>query len=97
MPFAINQHEFEYPTNIKDTYKLKEKSGVYVILNASLTQVVYVGESSNVKSRVENHHRESCWKKREGTQIAVCYVGEKERKRIEGEIRETENPPCNLV
>ncbi len=92
MSINISGYEFDGP--FEDTSKLKDQSGVYVILTSDNT-VVDVGESGEVKTRVQNHDRQACWNNNGGTRVAVLYVdGESARKKIADEVRDQYNPPC---
>lgn len=78
---------------------LYEEPGVYVILcktNESYT-VLDVGESENIKERVQNHERKDCWKRHCSGNITYAEIKEPDedkRRAIEKTIREKINPPC---
>ncbi|MBE0428219.1 MAG: GIY-YIG nuclease family protein [Nitrospirae bacterium] len=98
MPIEISEYQFAGPyTSISD---LQRKAGVYVILcrrTDGKYYVIDVGQAINVKERIENHNRKSCWTRNcDGTlSVAVFYTQyESERTRIEKIIRNTYNPPC---
>ncbi len=60
------------------TNQLLDKSGIYAIidnLNNKLS-LIDVGESAQVKTRIENHDRKTCWNgKKQGTlECAVLYT-----------------------
>lgn len=93
--------DYEFEGYYKDTNSLQDKSGVYVILCYRNNEyyVTDVGESGEVKTRVENHDRADCWKKNcSGSRVyAVKYTPnakQEERKIIEKNIREKYDPPC---
>ncbi len=86
-----------------DTGSLKKRSGVYAVLSRAKNNdkwtVLDVGESHDVKTRVENHERAPCWKRNNKGAIgyAPYYTPNKqqaERVKIEQEIRAEYNPPC---
>lgn len=86
-----------------DTHSLLDASGVYIILTRqkanSQWTVVDIGESGEVKTRVENHDREPCWESHnQGTlAVAVIYKPNQQqagRKLIEQELRTQFNPLC---
>lgn len=86
-----------------NTAYLQDKSGVYVIIDDRSGSLIIVdaGESANIKSRIDNHERESCWaKNRIGTlKVAVLYtpgLHQTSRMHIEQEIREQFNPTCGV-
>lgn len=101
MSITIGNYDFSGP--FKSTSSLEDKGGIYAILTPSTAnnyKVLDVGESGNVKSRVENHDRKSCWERNAnsgGLSYAVYYtpgMTESERQKIEHEIREKSKPTC---
>lgn len=100
MAITIGRYEFEGP--YISTGSLEDRAGVYVILckgEGDKYSVVDVGESSEVKTRIENHDRTDCWKENcTGTlAYAVLYtpdIPEEGRRLIEQEIRTQYRPPC---
>lgn len=101
LSIKIGDYTFEGPyDSIAD---LEDKSGIYAILCKNTDNkynVVDIGESSKVKTRVGTHDRKECWSKYcSNTNIycAVYYTPYKEqpgRKEIEQELRNTFDPPC---
>jgi len=69
MSISICGNNFEGPYTSTDY--LKRSAGVYVVLDKRSDgkwHVIDVGESTEVRDRVENHDRSSCWNRnREGT------------------------------
>ena len=99
MAITIGNYVFNGPYS--STSSLEDRSGVYVILDKRSDgyYVIDIGESSKVKTRVENHERTDCWKRiKKVTQyFAVNYTPNKQqegRKEIEQELRQQYNPPC---
>lgn len=104
MPITVEgcsgaKYTFEGP--YRNTSSLEDKSGVYIILctNGKENNPIDVGESANVKTRVENHDREECWEENcDHTQkYAVLYTPNKQqagRKEIEEDIRCNYSFPC---
>ena len=98
MSITIGKYSFEGP--FTDTASLKNQSGVYVVLcqsgQSNHSKVVDVGESGDVRNRVENHDRKDCWRRNcTGTlAFAVYYCDAASRIRIESELRKQYNPPC---
>ncbi len=100
MSITIAGYSFDGP--YASTDKLEDKSGVYAILDYKDNKyyLIDVGESSEVKSRVENHDRKSCWNKNITGQfrVAVHYTPNKQqagRKEIEQAIRDSyDGIPC---
>ena len=80
---------------------LQDRSGVYAIIDeqGDKNYLVDVGESKNVRTRVETHDRKSCWSNRiKGRfKVAVLYTPNKQqagRMEIEQEIRNEFDMPC---
>lgn len=99
MSITIGRYIFEGPYT--NAGSLQDKSGVYAILchigrNYNL---VDVGESATVKSRVEGHDRKDCWQRNCNStlEVAVLYSPNAQqpgRMAIEQEIRDQYKPPC---
>lgn len=99
MSIKIGNYTFEGPYTKVES--LQDKSGVYVILchNSQNYNVVDVGESATIKSRIENHDRKDCWKKNCSStlEVAVLYTPNMQqagRMGIEQELRDQYKPPC---
>ena len=91
----IGNYNFEGP--YRDTEKLKDRSGVYAILcpqSQKTRKVIDIGESAQVKTRVQNHDREDCWQRhcRDRWLVAVYYTTDRED--IEKALRQKYQPPC---
>lgn len=102
MSIKIGGYDFEGP--FTDTSKLRSEQGVYSILDHRPDGkyiVVDVGESEDVRSRIENHDRSDCWNRnRQGTlTVAVLYTpgrsGDR-RRAIESALREQYSPACGV-
>ncbi len=99
----ILDYEFEGP--YPSTGSLKDRSGVYAVLGNSGNggySLIDVGESHEVKSRVENHDRKPCWSHHSKGKlyIAVHYTpgaAQQGRMVIEQKIRRRFNPPCGKM
>ena len=99
MAITIGRYTFDGPyTDIGD---LMDRSGVYAIHDWRTTgyHLVDVGESAQVRTRVENHDRKLCWNgNRQGTlTVSALYTPNLQqagRMFIEQEIRKQFNPPC---
>lgn len=99
MSLNVGNYSFEGPYT--STNSLQDRSGVYAIVCHSNGNynLVDVGESANVRSRVEDHDRKSCWTKNCNStlMVAVHYtpnLQQSGRRKIEQEIRDQYNPPC---
>jgi hypothetical protein len=96
----IGEHDFDGP--FESTDSIEDKSGVYAVLHKKEGKryLLDVGESSEMKKRLENHDRKECWKKNSKGAIieySVYYtpkLDEKARKEIEAKIRTRYSPPC---
>jgi hypothetical protein len=87
-----------------DAENLRNQGGVYVIWckSGENWSVLDVGESGEVKDRAMNHGRRDCWTRHcRGTiyYSATYTLGltQDQRRQIERQIRQQENPPCGEV
>jgi hypothetical protein len=101
MGINIGRYNFSGPFGSTDV--LEDRSGIYAILTGGNPQyhVIDIGESANVKSRIEGHDRKDCWRRNAaGTvKVAVLYTpnGQQSgRIAIEQELRSQFNPVCGL-
>jgi len=99
MTIKIGDYTFNGP--YEDPSKLSSKSGVYAIHceKDSKYFLIDVGESGDVKDRVEKHDRKDCWKKECSTTLTYSEyltpnLQQAGRKKIEQAIRAKFNPPC---
>ena len=95
MHISVTADGFSYP--FEDIYE--NKSGVYVVATRTDSiawKILYVGESENVKNRLQNHEQEPCWvlNKRRELRIFVYYCDFMERKNLETMIKIKHNPVC---
>jgi len=101
MPIQIAGYQADGPFG--NTQPLEHQSGVYVILGRndqySNWSVVDVGESQNVRDRVENHDRKPCWRGQGYAEfgVAAIYADHANRMVIERQLRTQFNPPCGLI
>jgi hypothetical protein len=97
---TIANYRFEGP--YKTTTSLRDSAGIYVILDYRLNRKWYlldVGESAKIKTRIENHERQLCWKRnRQGNiGVAILYTprwSADQRRSLESKIRREYQPPC---
>jgi hypothetical protein len=99
MGILIGRYNFAGPYG--SVSGLEDRSGVYVILadNGSGYNVVDVGESATVKSRVETHDRAECWRLHATGRLSVAALytpglQQASRCAIERELRQQYDPPC---
>ena len=99
MSFESWGYEFDGAYSSPD--HLQPTAGVYVIWcgDGDSWTVLDVGESDNVRDRVSDHDRADCWA--EHCTGIIYYsatytpdLDEDERRAIEQEIRDSEDPPC---
>ena len=97
MTIRIGGYTFRGPH--RNSRPLLHSSGVYVILGGDGTAewtVLDVGESADVRKRVDNHERTQNWRACNHlmTAFAILYVPAPDRMYIEQELRAQYNPPC---
>jgi hypothetical protein len=80
---------------------LDDKPGLYAIfcINYGKNLLIDIGESKNIKTRIEDHERSSCWRRNCASALgyAALYTPKlkgKGRQKIEQEIRDEHNPIC---
>ena len=99
---TIGRYRFEGPIYNKGS--LKSAPGVYSVLDDRGGQkftVLDVGESEQIRTRIENHEREDCWlRNRLGR---ICYAAlympgstKRQRMEIEEELRRRLEPACGV-
>lgn len=84
------------------------QSGIYCVYactynqsedTVTLRELVYIGESENVRDRLTNHERLPDWKKRLKAGETLCYsvatVSRSDRNRAEAAVIFHHKPPCN--
>lgn len=98
MGINIGNHAFDGP--FINTSGLMPRSGVYSILGRDseidLWTVIDIGESGDVRNRVECHDRKPCWlgHSYRNLSVAALYCDEVARMQIERDLRTRYNPPC---
>ncbi len=102
MSIEIGNYSFEgYYSS--PTY-LEDEPGLYAVFCRIYEKdvLIDVGESENVKSRVQNNERSNCWTRNCPSALgyAVLYtpdLDEKGRMQTEEEIRDQYNPVCGRM
>ena len=93
----IKGYEFEGPHDFANA-NFNEVSVIYAIVEQN--KLIYVGITNNLKERMSGHHKEDCWR-RNISSTSTLYVlienSEITRQRIEKEIRNSFDTPCNEV
>jgi hypothetical protein len=101
MSIQLSGYKFAGP--FRSASSLEDRNGVYAILaptDSTHYKVIDVGESATVKTRVESHDREPCWRQHAnngGLRYAVHYtfgLQQAGRRAIEQKIRKQYHPPC---
>jgi hypothetical protein len=85
-----------------DFESIRDVGGIYVIVCPTplQTQIVDIGESGQLKTRLDNHERRDCWYRNcnpDRLQVYVFYtpgMSEEHRMEIEADLRSHWNPPC---
>ena len=84
------------------------RSGIYLVYvckynelqkEVKLNELTYIGESDNVRDRIENHEKWPEWRRRvpEGSEICFSFAGvsSPDRERAEAALIYYHKPPCN--
>ena len=102
MSIQIGNYTFEGPIGTPESLR-NNNSGVYAVLPRRLSTeqytVIDIGESGGIRDRVVNHDR-SAERARanqgNGIYFAACYCNERDRGRIESELRTAYRPVCGV-
>ena len=97
MGITIGSYSFDGP--FSSFADLQRRSGVYAILGPNGSggrKIVDIGESGDLRTRVESHDREDCWNRQTSRNwsVAAYYCDEPTRMRIETALRKQYDPPC---
>lgn len=102
MSITLAGYSFDGPYSSESS--LRNAAGVYAVLDkrGDSYGVLDVGESGDVKDRVEAHDRRRCWERnaRGSIRYAARYtpgVDAAGRRKIESAIRVKYSPPCGDV
>jgi predicted GIY-YIG superfamily endonuclease len=100
----IGNYNFDGPWSLSRT-DLIDRAAVYVILcsrSDGKYDVVYVGETGQVGTRLSNHERATCWNRNCSGSLYVAIFwtpsdrySADDRRAIEKKLRDQYNPPCN--
>jgi hypothetical protein len=95
----IGDYRFSGP--FTGTSMIENSSGLYAILDntGSSYEVIDIGETATLKTRIEGHERQPCWQSNKDGRLvlAVLYTPHKQsstRTDIEDNLRQQYNPPC---
>ena len=96
----IKDGHYEFDGPHTNTGALLRRSGVYVISTVvnGLHKVVDVGESHDIKHRIDSHDRKESWQQHisDTLYVSAIYCSEAERMLVESAIRQFHNPPCGV-
>lgn len=97
MGITIGNYSFDGP--FSSSSSLQSRSGVYAILGrngAGGWKVVDIGESGDLRNRIDGHDREACWNRQTSSSwsVAAYYCDEPTRMRVESALRSQYDPPC---
>lgn len=98
MPITLGQYNFDGP--FTSTNQVLNRSGVYAMLTRSNSlqsyTVIDIGESGDLRSRLDNHDRSACWTRNDLGQlsVAVLYCDERTRMAVETALRAHYRPVC---
>ena len=100
MSVTVSGYVFSDP--VFKTTDLEHRQGIYLIVDCRQDGSMHcldVGESGDVRTRIEQHDRKACWRRHAlgDIGVSVSYTPgytTAERQKIEGYIRAAMNPPC---
>lgn len=98
MPIQVGVYLFDGP--YPGSSHFAPQSGVYAILGRHQAgapwKVLDIGESQDVRGRIDSHDRRSQWQRQCMPELAcaACYCAEPSLMRIEQQLRAQFNPPC---
>jgi hypothetical protein len=92
---------YDFDGAYTDPTDLRSQAGVYVVWcqTREIWKVLDVGESEDVKARLSNHERATCWRSHcsHTLRYSATYtpgLSTDGRRKIEASIRQSEKPPC---
>lgn len=101
MSIKLGKHSFNGP--FASDVKIRDKSGVYAIVCNVGNEyfLVDVGESSRLRTRIENHDKKDCWTKNCKGQLLIYahytpFSKRHARIHIEQELSELYHPDCKM-
>ena len=98
---AIKLGKYSFTGPIASIDKVKDKSGIYAIICKVDREyfLIDVGESSKLRTRIENHDKKDCWTKNCNGKLTIyvhytTFLNQKGRILIEQALRELFHPDC---
>ncbi len=98
---AIKLGKYSFTGPIASIDKVKDKSGIYAIICKVYREyfLIDIGESSKLRTRIENHDKKDCWTKNCNGKLTIyvhytLFLKEPGRILIEQALRELFHPDC---
>jgi hypothetical protein len=98
---AIKLGKYSFTGPVASIDKIKDRSGVFAIVCKVDSEffLIDVGESSKLRTRIENHDKKDCWTKNCNGQLTIyvhytTFLNQKGRILIEQALRELFHPDC---
>jgi hypothetical protein len=98
--YSFTMYAFDEFDDLKDAFNAI--SAIYILTKRTWNgekyghTLIYCGETGNLSTRFDDHHAETCIKKRNANCISIMPVnGQTQRKQIETDILEGHTFPCN--
>lgn len=96
----IGDRHYQFDGPHTTTGSLLSQSGVYVISTIvdGYHKVLDVGESHDIRHRIENHDRKDSWQRHinDTLYVSALYYSSIDRMLVESTIRQFHNPPCGI-
>jgi len=100
---AIKLGKYSFTGPVASIDKLKDRPGIYATVCKVDSEyfLIDVGESSKLRSRIENYGKKDCWIKSCKGQLTIYahytpFLKQKGRILIEQELRELFHPDCKM-
>lgn len=85
---------FNGPFSIDGSFR--EVAGIYLITNSN-GNIVDVGETDNLKNRIPNHERRSCWARNNGIKLYFHHENNQEQRLAKEKLlRAKSDPACGV-
>lgn len=99
LTITVGGQGYDFSGPYTQTGSLAAKSGTYVVTTKTKSgkhKILDVGESGDVKKRVEDHDRASCWvkEKKDGLFYSGYYCDEAARTKLADDVRDAFDVPC---
>lgn len=101
MSIKLGKYSFTGP--VKSIDKIKDRAGIYAIVCYIDNEyfLIDVGESSKLRTRIENHNKQDCWAEHCNRQLMIFvhytpFVKQSGRIHIEQELSELFHPDCAM-